>query len=184
MIIALGESIVVTGATAADAGLTTEVLLALATAFLGTAALWWLYFGEVAGHSRRQMAESEDPGGLARDAYTYLHLPIVAGVIAVAVADELLMAHPGEPFDAAGAAMVLGGPALFLLGETFFRLRMIGSANAKRLTTIALLALLWPLAGGLSALALTAIVTALLAALALWEYEPVRARSRGRLARS
>ena len=177
VIIALGESIVVTGATAADAGLTTEVLIALAVAFLGTSALWWLYFGEVAEHSRRRMAESEDPGGLARDAYTYLHLPIVAGVIAFAVADELLIAHPGEPFATTGVAMVLGGPALFLLGETFFRLRMIGSANAKRLATIAALALLWPLAGEVSALALTAIVTTLLTALALWEYEPLRARA-------
>jgi low temperature requirement protein LtrA len=176
VIIALGESIVVTGATAADAGLTTAVLVALAVAFLGTSALWWLYFGEVAEHSRRHMAESDDPGGLARDAYTYLHLPIVAGVIAVAVADELLIAHPGEPFATAGVAMVLGGPMLFLLGETLFRVRMIGSANRKRLTAIVVLALLWPLAGSVSALALTAIVAAVLTALALWEYEPLQAR--------
>jgi low temperature requirement protein LtrA len=176
VIIALGESIVVTGATAADAGLTTAVLVALAVAFLGTSALWWLYFGEVAEHSRRHMAESDDPGGLARDAYTYLHLPIVAGVIAVAVADELLIAHPGEPFATAGVAMVLGGPALFLLGETLFRVRMIGSANAKRVVAIVVLALLWPLAASVSALALTAIVAGVLTALALWEYEPLRAR--------
>jgi low temperature requirement protein LtrA len=177
VIIALGESIVVTGATAADAGLTTAVLVALAVAFLGTSALWWLYFGEVAEHSRRHMAESDDPGGLARDAYTYLHLPIVAGVIAVAVADELLIAHPGEPFATAGVAMVLGGPALFLLGETLFRVRMIGSANAKRVAAIVVLGLLWPLAAGVSALALTAIVAGVLTALALWEYEPLRARA-------
>ncbi len=177
VIIALGESIVVTGATAADAGLTTEVLFALAVAFLGTSALWWLYFGEVAEHSRRHMADSDDPGRLARDAYTYLHLPIVAGVIAVAVADELLIAHPGEPFETTGVAMVLGGPVLFLLGETLFRVRMIGSANRKRVTAIVVLALLWPLAGGVSALALTAIVAGVLTALALWEYVPLRARA-------
>ena len=153
------------------------MLVALAVAFLGTSALWWLYFGEVAEHSRRHMAESDDPGGLARDAYTYLHLPIVAGVIAVAVADELLIAHPGEPFTTAGIAMVLGGPALFLLGETLFRVRMIGSANRKRVTAIVVLALLWPLAGSVSALALTAIVAGVLTALALWEYEPLRARA-------
>jgi low temperature requirement protein LtrA len=178
VIIALGESIVLTGATAADAGLRTEVVLALAVAFLATSALWWLYFGEVAEHSRRQMAESEDPGSLARDAYTYLHLPIVAGVIAVAVADELLVAHPGEPFDTAGVAMVLGGPALFLLGETMFRVRMIGSANAKRLTAVAVLVLLWTIAAGVSALALSAIVAGVLTGLALWEYEPLRLRAR------
>ena len=179
VIIALGESIVVTGATAADAGLTTAVLIALAVAFLGTSALWWLYFGEVAEHSRRHMAESEDPGSLARDAYTYLHLPIIAGVIAVAVADELLIAHPGDPFATAGAAMVLGGPALFLLGETLFRVRMIRSANRKRVAAIVVLALLWPLASSVSAVALTAIVAGVLTALALWEYVPGRGPTQG-----
>jgi low temperature requirement protein LtrA len=176
IIIALGESIVVTGATAADAGLTREVVLALVVAFLATAALWWLYFGEVASRSRRHLAKSENPGRLARDAYTYLHLPIVAGIIASAVGDDLLIAHPGEPLPTAGAAMVLGGPALFLLGETFFRVRMIGSANVKRLTTVALLAAAAPLAPHVSALALAALAAALLFALALWEYEPLRAR--------
>jgi low temperature requirement protein LtrA len=176
VIIALGESIVVIGATAADAGLSTEVVLALAVAFLETAALWWLYFGEVAEHARRHMAESEDPGRLARDAYTYLHLPIVAGVIVTAVGDELLTAHPGVPLSSAGAAMVLGGPILVLAGETLFRVRMIRSANAKRVTAIAALALLSLVAGSVSAIALTALVAGLLTALALWEHESLRAR--------
>ena len=73
VIIALGESIVVTGATASADGLTTKVVLALAVAFLVTGALWWLYFGEIAESSQRRIAESDDPGRLARDAYTYLH---------------------------------------------------------------------------------------------------------------
>ena len=63
------------------------------------------------------MASSEDPGRLARDAYTYLHLPIIAGVIVTAVGDELLLARPGHPLTSAGAMAVLGGPALFLLGD-------------------------------------------------------------------
>jgi low temperature requirement protein LtrA len=175
IIIALGESIVVTGATAANAGLTREVVFALAVAFLVTAALWWLYFGEVAEHSRRHLAESEDPGRLARDAYTYLHVPIVAGVIVSAVGDELLIAHPTHALDTAGVVMVLGGPILFLLGEGFFRLRMVGSTNLKRLTAIALLALLSLVGGSISALALTSIVAAVLIALAVWEYPPTRA---------
>jgi low temperature requirement protein LtrA len=94
LIIALGEAIVVTGATASAGGLSPRVGFALASAFLITAALWWLYFDEVAEHAQRNIAESEDPGRLACDAYTYLHLPIVAGIIMVAVADDLLIAHP------------------------------------------------------------------------------------------
>ena len=124
------------------------------------------------------MAESDDPGRLARDAYTYLHLPIVAGVIAVAVADELLIAHPGEPFETAGVAMVLGGPALFLLGETLFRVRMIGSANRQagdRDRRPRRCCGRWRPAcrRWRSRRSSPGVLTAL----ALWEYEPLRARA-------
>ena len=172
IIIALGESIVVTGASASAKGLTGTVVVALAVAFFGTGALWWLYFGEVAEHSRRYLAGAEDPGALARDAYSYLHLPIVAGVIMVAVGDGLLIAHPSRALSAAGAVVLVGGPALYLFGTSLFRLRMIGSVNPKRVLAVSALCLLGLLAGGLSALALSALVAALLSALALWEYDP------------
>ncbi len=171
VIIALGESIVVTGASATASGLSTKVVVALAAAFVETAALWWLYFGATAEHSRRHIAESEDPGRLARDAYTYLHVPIVAGVIVTAVGDELLLVHAGRPLTTGGIVMVLGGPILFLLGETLFRVRMIGSANAKRLSAIAVLGLLGILAGKIAALGLVAIVAGVLVGLAIWEYD-------------
>jgi low temperature requirement protein LtrA len=177
IIIALGESIVVTGATASNAGLSTSVVLALGVAFLGTGALWWLYFGEVAAHSRRDLAGAKDPGRLARDAYTYGHLPIVAGIIGVAVADDLLLAHPGHALSTAGAAMTLGGPALYLLGDGLFRLRMIGSVNPKRVLAVAALAALGLPAAHVSALGLSALVAGVLTALALWEL-PVGARRR------
>ena len=178
IIIALGESIVVTGATAASAGLSSTVVLCLGIAFLETAALWWLYFGAVAEHSRRVMSTCEDPGRLARDAYTYLHAPIVAGIVAAAVADDLLIAGPGRALHGVGLAMMLGGPVLFLVGETLFRLRVTGAANAKRLAVAASLVLLVPLGSQLSALALSATVAALLSALVAWE---LRTPSRHRL---
>jgi low temperature requirement protein LtrA len=177
LIIALGESIVVTGASAAGRGLTDTVIVALALAFLDTATLWWLYFGEVAGHSRRLLAEADDPGGLARDAYTYLHLPIVAGVIMVAVGDELLIAAPSRVLGALGIAMTVGGPALYLFGETLFRLRMIQSVNPKRIAAVLALCLLAAPAGFISALALGGAVVAVLVALAIWEYDPTGAGS-------
>jgi low temperature requirement protein LtrA len=169
IIIALGESIVITGATAASAGLDNTVVIALLVAFLETAALWWLYFGAVAIHSRRRIAESDDAGRLARDAYTYLHLPIVAGIIVVAVGDDLLIADPGHALARAGALMMLGGPAIYLLGETLFRVRMIGSASAKRVSVIVAICLLYAVSSSVSALALCAIVTALVGGLAVWE---------------
>ena len=100
VIIALGESIVLAGATASDSGLSIEVVAALLLAFLSSTALWWLYFGQVAGTvwERIRMATLEERGQIGRDIYTYLHLPIVAGIVLVAVADELVIAHPeGRP---------------------------------------------------------------------------------------
>jgi low temperature requirement protein LtrA len=169
IIIALGESIVVTGATAVDAGLTATVVVCLCVAFLETAALWWLYFGAAAARSSAVMLTCEDPGRLARDAYTYLHVPIVAGIIAVAVGDELLIAAPYDALHGVGLAMVVGGPAVYLAGESLFRMRLTGEVNPKRLAVAALLVLLAPLGTRVDALVLSAIVAALLTAAAVWE---------------
>jgi len=169
IIIALGESIVVTGATASAAGLTSTVVLCLIVAFVETAALWWLYFGPTTEHARVTISTSDDPGRLARDAYTYAHLPIVAGIIATAVATNLLIAAPHEAPHGIGAAMILGGPALYLLGESLFCRRMTGATNGKRVAVAALLILLVPLGDQLSALLLSLIVASLLPALAVWE---------------
>ena len=170
LVIALGESIVVTGATAVTAGLTGSSVVGLAVAFVGTATLWWLYFGEVAAGSRRRIVESEDPGALARDAYTYLHLPIVAGIILAAVGDELMILHPGDALTRAGALVVLGGPLLFLAGETLFRVRMVRSVNRLRIGAMAVLVALAAIATSIPALALGAMVNGVLVALALLEY--------------
>jgi low temperature requirement protein LtrA len=172
IIIALGESIVVTGATAAEAGLTSTVVLGRVVAFLETAAFWWLYFGAAEGPSGEVMGDTDDPGRLARDAYTYLHLPIVAGIIAAAVGDDLVIAHPHSALHGIGLAVLLGGPALLLLGESLFRWMLTGKPNAERLAVAVALVLLWPLGAHVSALLLLAIVVSLLAALVLWELRP------------
>ena len=169
ILIALGESIVVTGATASAAGLTSTVVLCLIVAFVETAALWWLYFGVTAEHARVRMNTCEDPGRLARDAYTYLHLPIIAGIIATAVANDLLIAGPHDAPRGVVVAMILGGPALYLLGEGLFRWRMAGVPKAPRMAVAALLLLLAPLGGQVEALPLSIVVAALLSVLAVWD---------------
>ncbi|MCW2983756.1 MAG: low temperature requirement protein [Conexibacter sp.] len=169
IIIALGESIVVTGASAAARGLTATVVLCLAIAFIEAAALWWLYFGAAAEHSKVSMSLRDDAHALARDAYTYLHLPIVAGIIMSAVGDELLIAEPHASLHGVGLAMVVGGPALYLLGENCFRFRMTATTNAKRFGAAALLVALALAGPYMSCLALSAVVAALLATLSMWE---------------
>jgi low temperature requirement protein LtrA len=183
IIIALGESIVVTGATGTAGGLSERTVLAVAVAFIITAALWWLYFGVVAEHSRRQLAEAEDPGRLARDAYSYLHLPIVAGIILVAIGDDLMIANPDGTLAAAGVAVTVAGPAVYLLGEALVRLRMIHAFSAERLLTIFALVVLALAGRSLSALELSCGIAVILAALAVSEYEPVRALARRAVSR-
>jgi low temperature requirement protein LtrA len=169
VIIALGESIAVAGATAASAGLATTTVLALILAFVGTAALWWLYFDTAGDNSRKLIAGSEQVGRLARDAYTYIHVPIVAGIIAVAVGDDLLLAHPTRPLTGVGAATMIGGPVLFLIGEALFRLRMTSTVSSRRLACVGVLGLASPIATSISAIALVGLVTAILALLAVSE---------------
>jgi low temperature requirement protein LtrA len=133
MIIALGESIVITGATTAELDLGTARVAAFAVAFLSTAAMWWLYFDYVARIAQRRLELAEDRTRLARDGYTYLHVVLAAGVIVAAVGDELVIAHPLDRLPAEQLAAVAAGPAIYLLGHALFRLRMAGSLSWKRL---------------------------------------------------
>src|ERR671913_1663183 len=109
VIIALGESILVTGTTFGEIETSAVAVFAFVVAFLGSVALWWIYFARSAEAARAIMSSSEDPGRLGRSAYTYFHLPMVAGIIAVAAADELAVAHPVEHGTPAFVALTLGG---------------------------------------------------------------------------
>jgi low temperature requirement protein LtrA len=121
IIIALGESILITGSTAASLPWTAPVLAAFASAFLGTVAMWWIYFNIGAERASHLIAHHDDPGRLARIAYTYGHIPVVAGIIVSAASDEMLVAHPTGHIAPAAYAMTLGGAALFLAGNMLFK---------------------------------------------------------------
>jgi low temperature requirement protein LtrA len=169
IIIALGEAIVVTGATASAAQIDVAIGAALMVAFATSAALWWLYFDEVGWRAQRFLSLAADSGRLGRDAYTYLHTPIVAGIIVVAVGDELVIAHPGSTVTSAELAVIVGGPALYLVGHTLFRLRMIHNISHKRVVAAAIILALAPLGTVIPSLALAACVLAVLVALAAVE---------------
>jgi low temperature requirement protein LtrA len=138
-------------------------------AFLETVALWWLYFGTPTDRWHAVVAACDDPGRVARDAYTYLHLPIVAGIIATAAGVELLIAGPNDSQHGVALAIVLGGPALFLLGESLFQWRTTGRANATRLVPAGVILGLAPLATQTRRWRWPLSVTSLLIALAIWE---------------
>jgi low temperature requirement protein LtrA len=121
VIIALGESILVTGAAFGAADIDLPRSIAFGSAFLGAIAMWWLYFDIGAQRAAMLLAQDKDPGRMARLAYTYLHIPIVAGIIVTAASDEMALAHPDGEAGIAELVALLGGPALYLAGNLLFK---------------------------------------------------------------
>lgn len=121
VIICLGETLLVSGATFADMDWTMPALFAFLASLGTTVAMWWVYFH--IGHARgtHQIEHATDPGRIARLGFTYLHIPIVAGIVLSAVGSERAIAHPSDPAVLAEAASVVGGLALFLLGNGLFK---------------------------------------------------------------
>ena len=177
-IIALGESIIVTGATVVGMPWTFEVVVAFATALVGSIAMWWIYFSFTAEAASEAIAESKDPGAIARLAYTYSHLIPIAGIIVAAVGDEWVIHHPVGHADLKIAAAVIGGPALFLLGVLVFKLAVFKELSRTRLVGLGLLALLIPVAGHVSPLVLSVLSTLALVVVGVWETLIIGRRSR------
>jgi low temperature requirement protein LtrA len=169
IIIALGESIVVTGATFAELAWTLETVGAFASAFIGSLAMWWIYFHKGAEAGSEQISRASDPGRLARLAYTYLHMPIVAGIIVSAVADELVLKHPSGHSDLKTVLSAIGGPLLFLLGTILFKHTIRGFLQLSHGVGIVALGILAWFAGGLSPLLLSILTTAIMIVVAVWE---------------
>jgi low temperature requirement protein LtrA len=169
VIIALGESILVTGTTFAEIEVSAVAVLAFVVAFLGSVALWWIYFSRHAEAARETISSSEDPGRLARSAYTYFHLPMVAGIIAIAAADELTVAHPGEHGTLASITLTLGGTALFLAGQAFFKWAVFGVLSWSRAVAVAALMALIPVGFAMPTLALSGAAGLIVVGLAVWD---------------
>jgi low temperature requirement protein LtrA len=176
VIIALGESILITGATFAGLAWTPTTFAAFANCFIGSVAMWVVYFNIGAERSSRVVSGSADPGRLARSGYTYMHIPIVAGIIVTAVADELTLAHPGGHTGVAAASVILGGPALYLAGNALFKRLTAPYWPLSHSVGLGLLALLAPAVPYAAPLALSAATTAVLILVAVWEWASLRPR--------
>jgi low temperature requirement protein LtrA len=169
VIIALGESILVTGAKFGNLPWTMTSVAAFATAFIGSVAMWWIYFNIGADRASRHIAMSDDPGRVARLSYTYLHLPLVAGIIVAAVGDELVLSHPSGQTDTKTAAILLGGPALYIIGNMLFKRATSNSRALSHMMGLVLLVLVAPAHTILSPLAFSACTTLVLVVVAVWE---------------
>jgi low temperature requirement protein LtrA len=176
IIIALGESIVALGVGAKvdlDAGIVAAALLGVAVA----AALWWLYFDVVAIAAERRLtraAGGREQNELARDSYSYLHFPMVAGIALIAVGLKQTLEHVDRPLALVPAAALLGGAAVYLLAHVAFRLRNMHSLNRRRLfCALALLALV-PVEAVLKPSSLLTLAVLAVILIALIAYEALR----------
>ena len=182
VIIALGESIVITGATTAELDLDTGARGGLRRGLPrhrrrcgGCTSTTWRAIAE-----RRLAMAAEDRTLVARDAYTYLHVVMIAGVIVSAVGDELVIAHPEEHLHGAELAAVAAGPAIYLMAHVLFRLRMTHTVSIPRLTGAGICVALGLVGGQMSALALAVLLLAVLVGVILWEQRrAARRRARG-----
>ncbi|MBX4929231.1 low temperature requirement protein LtrA [Rhizobium binae] len=170
IIICLGEAILVSGRTFSELPISILTSLVFVTGFIGTVAMWWLYFRFGHGRAAHRIEHAETPGALARLAFTYAHIPILAGIIVHAVAVEFMFSHPHEAGDLGIAAAVLGGSGLFLIGNLWFKGATSGKLPLSHLAGLVFLILLAFAAPFIEVYLLGILATLVLIIVAAWEY--------------
>ena len=136
--------------------------------------MWWIYFHKGAEAGSELISKSAESGRVARLAYTYLHMPIVGGIILSAVADELVLKHPAGHSDIRTVVSAVGGPLLFLVGTILFKHAIRGFLQLSHGAGIVALAVLAWFAGDLSPLWLSILTTAIMIVVAVWESMSLR----------
>jgi low temperature requirement protein LtrA len=182
ILIALGESIIAIGVGAGfELGL--EVIVAAALGIVVVSALWWLYFDVAAIFARRRLMQAQglELHRLALHAYSYLHLPMVAGIVLFALGLKTTVGHAGEALDTVPAVALCGGAALYLLAHIAFLFRTTGRVFRRRTVGAAGLLALVPAAVAIPALAALALVSAVCSLVVTYEvirYRAARVRVR------
>jgi low temperature requirement protein LtrA len=187
IIIALGEGIIVTGATFIEIQPSREAVAAFLSAFLASVAMWWIYFDVGARRGIKLIEQDERPGLIGRQAYTYGHIPIIAGIVVIAVADEQVLAHPAGHLEPFFLASLIGGAFLFIFGVGLFK-RMTSSSGLwplSHLVGLGLFAMLgaWALVAHPQPLELHLAATGLFIVIAAWEWGSFHGGWRERWAR-
>jgi low temperature requirement protein LtrA len=187
VIIALGESIVAIGV-GAQSHLTVGIAAAAVLGMALAAAMWWAYFDVVALVAARRLASREvgrEQNEMARDSYSLLHFPMVAGIVLVALGLKKTIGHVDDELGTVPAFALVGGVALYLLSHVAFRLRNVGTVNKQRLVVAGVLLALWPVVRDLPALATLGIASGILCSMIAYEairFSAARDRVRHQLA--
>jgi low temperature requirement protein LtrA len=171
VIIALGESIVAIGVGAAGLALGAGELAAAALGVVAAAALWWVYFDDTPEQVERRLHATAGRARnvMARDAFSFLHLPLVAGIVLLALGVKKTLGDVGEPLKVVSAAALCGGAALYLAAGVAFRRRCLGGLERQRLLAAAACLAVLPLGTRLDSLAALAAIAAICAALVAYE---------------
>jgi low temperature requirement protein LtrA len=169
VIICLGESVVAIGVGAQAHPLDAEIVVGVALTLIITGELWWAYFGRFATTAQERLRTVADPVLAAADAYSYIHLLIVAGIIVFAVGAREAVADVSADLAAPARLALCGGIALWMVGLVAFRLRMVGTVGWAKLCAAAACMAWFAVSGGVSAWAATAVLAALLAVLLAYE---------------
>ncbi len=170
VLIALGESLIAIGVGAAFE-LDTGVIVASALGVVVVSALWWLYFDVAAIFARRRLMQANgvELHRLALHAYSYLHLPMIAGVVLFALGLKTTVGHVGDELDTVPAVGLAGGAALYLLGHIAFLFRTTGRVFRRRTVGAIVLLALVPAAVAIPALAALALVSAVCSLVVAYE---------------
>ena len=173
VIICLGESLLVSGATFAATEWTVANTVAFIASFCGTIGMWWVYFH--IGHKRgaEQIERSDDPGKIARLVFSYFHIPIVAGIVLAAVGAERAIAHPADPATVAETASVMGGLLLFLVGNGLFKQASGRAFPRSHLFGLTLCAVLIAVGPVTNLLVMNILSAAILLLVAIWEHRSI-----------
>jgi low temperature requirement protein LtrA len=171
VIIALGESIVALGVGAETVDLDAETIVGALLGVAVAACIWWAYFDVVALVAERRLhaVQGEARVLMARDSYTYLHLPMITGIILFALGVKKTLGHPDDSLGGVPALALCGGVALYLAALVLFRLRNVRSLNSQRVVAIAVLCAIGVLATHVAALVSLALVAAVMVALIAYE---------------
>ncbi len=169
MIVALGETILITGSTLSEMeSWTAPVLIASLVAFLGSLAMWWVYFDTSSKAGSHAISQAENPGQLGAY-FHYVHVVLVGAIIVCAVANELVIAHPDGHINNVTAAVLLLGPAIYLLANALYKRLVYRRFPLSHLLGLIALAVLAPIAYLTDLLMVNGLTTLIMVAVAVWE---------------
>ncbi|CAN5654262.1 low temperature requirement protein A [soil metagenome] len=176
VIVALGETLLASGATFARSQWSAAIVSALLSTFAGTLAMWWLYFGTTSKDASAKIVQSDDPGRIGAY-FHYVHAILVAGIIGSAVANDLVLEHPHQGFSPAYVAVLIGGPAVYLVGSAIYKKIVYGRLAATHIVGALALVALIPVSLRTDLLTMSWLTTVVLLAVSWWDLRTTPARS-------